>query len=62
MVADCDYVWDYPKGFLRRRPMSWPRDRFALVDFTHGYDDCPPDLKVLIAGAPTAFAGVRRST
>jgi hypothetical protein len=46
LQADCDYWWDSPKGWLRHK--HWSHDHFALVDFTHGYIDTPPDVKAVI--------------
>jgi hypothetical protein len=47
LEEDSDYWWDEPKGWLRHRHL-WPHDHFALVDFTHGYDEPPPDVKAVI--------------
>lgn len=49
LVADCDYWWDEPKPWLRRRLNFWPRDRFAVIDFTHGFTDAPLDVKAVVA-------------
>lgn len=48
LVADQDYFWDEPQGWIRRRPHFWPHNHWALVDFTHGYDEPPSDLKAII--------------
>ena len=48
-VADTDYYWDSPNPWIRRRPLSWSNDGFALVDFTHGYAETPIDVKAVIA-------------
>jgi hypothetical protein len=48
MVADQDYFWDEPKPWIHRRQLSWPRDRFALIDFEHGHNECPLDVKAVI--------------
>lgn len=38
-----EYDWE-PCGFISRRLPSWPRDPYARVTFTHGYDQCPADV------------------
>jgi hypothetical protein len=48
MVADQDYFWDEPKPWITRKLQFWPHDQFALINFSHGYDDCPPDAKAVI--------------
>jgi hypothetical protein len=48
MTADEDYFWDAPKPWIQRKRRFWPHDRFALISFAHGYDDCPPDVKAVI--------------
>ena len=48
LVADTDYYWDAPNGWLRRRPQTWPHDKFAMVSFTHGYATTPADVKAIV--------------
>jgi hypothetical protein len=48
-VEGCDYFWDEPKPWIRRRRERWPRDPFALVSYTHGYDETPLDVKAVVA-------------
>jgi hypothetical protein len=48
LTADTDYFWDAPNAWIQLRPMTWPRKDFALIDFTHGYNACPPDMEVVI--------------
>ncbi len=48
MVADQDYFWDAPAGYIRRCESRWSHDRFAMVNFTHGYASCPQDVKTVI--------------
>ena len=47
LVADEDYYWDAPRPWLELAPSSWSADDFAIVNFTHGYDTLPTDLKVV---------------
>lgn len=47
-VEGCDYFWDSPHAWFERRAHSWPRDHFASVDYTHGYEDTPEDVKAVI--------------
>jgi len=47
-TADTDYYWDAPNPWIRRKPMSWPKNKFALIGFTHGYDVTPIDVKAVI--------------
>ncbi len=42
-----EYCWD-PAGFISRRCASWPRDRHAVVSFTHGYASTPADVKSVV--------------
>lgn len=47
-VADTDYFWDSPRPWIRRQCNTWPHDRFALVNFTHGYATTPEDVKAVV--------------
>ncbi len=42
-----EYTWE-ECGFITRRCPSWPRDPYALVDFSHGYDECPADVAAVV--------------
>lgn len=45
---DSDYFWDANQPWITLRPLVWPKHPYALIDFTHGYDTCPPDLEAVI--------------
>lgn len=42
-----EYSWEECGVVTRLRP-SWPRDPYALVDFTHGHAECPPDVASIV--------------
>jgi hypothetical protein len=48
MVADQDYFWDEPKAWIEQKRQFWPHDQFALIDFEHGYTECPLDVKEVV--------------
>jgi hypothetical protein len=42
-----EYSWE-ECGLIHRTQPSWPRDDYALVSFTHGYPEAPPDVKAVV--------------
>lgn len=51
-----DYNWDQPKPWLRLHPHTSPfpycgshMDPHVRVSYTHGFDECPIDVKAVIA-------------
>lgn len=47
LVADTDYWWDEPEGWLRRKP-AFSHDKFAVVTFDHGHTTVPEDVKAVV--------------
>lgn len=42
-----EYSWE-ECGVVTRLCPSWPRDPYALVDFTHGHVECPADVAAVV--------------
>lgn len=42
-----EYRWE-TAGIIHRTWPSWPRDDWATVSFTHGYDELPEDIKAVV--------------
>lgn len=45
-LPGAEYWWE-EAGIIHRTRPSWPRQDYALVTFTHGYDDLPADIKAV---------------
>ncbi|AMQ66951.1 MULTISPECIES: hypothetical protein [Mycolicibacterium] len=42
-----DYEWE-ACGVIHRRTPSWPVDPWVTVTFTHGYEECPPNVAMVV--------------
>lgn len=46
LVHPHDYEFE-SCGIVYRKVANWPRDRWATMDYTHGYDDLPRDVAAI---------------
>lgn len=46
-LVSSEYSWE-ECGLIHRTEPSWPRDDYALVSFTHGYEEAPANIKAVV--------------
>lgn len=47
LTPEVDFHW-WQYGEIERTPPRYSRDGWCLVDFTHGYDELPFDIKTIV--------------